>query len=402
MHRGATILHADLDAFYASVEIRRRPELQGLPVAVGGGVVLSCTYQARSHGVRSGMPLHEARLRCPRLVVVSGDLADYAAVSRTVMEIFERFTPVVEPISIDEAFLDVRGSVHLLGPPARIGEAIRAAVRVETGLPVSIGAAGTKFLAKVASRVAKPDGLLVIPDGAELGFLHGLAVELLWGVGPVTGEKLSRYGVRTIGELASIPPQALSAWLGPAAARHLHALAWNRDPRPVRSGRRARSVGAQSTFGRDIHDPAEHRRVLLRLADRVAGRLRAKGRAGRTVTVRVRFRDFETTARQTRLPAPTASTSALFHAGCRLAQKAVAESAGGRGLRLIGIAVSDLEWVPALQLELPLLSDDLGPAVLRPGSPLGIAHRALDEAVDRVRAAFGHRAVDRARNLNRE
>jgi len=396
----ATILHVDLDAFYASVELLRNPALTGRPMAVGGGVVLSATYEARRFGVRSGMSLKEARGLCPALIVVSGTFADYVRYSAEVMEIFRRFTPVVEPISIDEAFLDVAGSIHLFGSPAAIGDSIRQMIRDETGLPSSVGVASTKFLAKVGSRVAKPDGMVVVRPGAEIDFLHPLNVELLWGVGPVTGRRLARYGIRTVGDLAAVPPAALSSWLGTGAGRHLHSLAWNRDPRPVEPGRRAGSVGAQSTFGRDVADPVEHRRVLLRLADRVGARLRSKGRAGRVVTTTVRFADFETVTRQMSLPGPVATTSALFRAACRLTDQAITETGSGRGLRLLGISVTQLERVPCLQMELPLEGEALDDPVLRPGSPAGLAHRALDAAADDAREAFGRGAVTRAGLLN--
>ena len=396
----ATILHVDLDAFYASVELLRDPSLRGKPMAVGGGVVLSATYEARRFGVRSGMRLKEARSLCPNLIVVRGAFSDYVRHSREVMAIFRRFTPAVEPISIDEAFLDVAGSVHLFGPPAAIGDHIRRAILHETGLPASVGVASTKFLAKVGSRVAKPDGMIVVRPGAEIAFLHPLDVDLLWGVGPVTGHRLARYGIRTVGDLAAVPAASLSTWLGKGMGAHLHALAWNRDPRPVRPGRRAGWVGAQSTFGRDVTDPEERRRVLLRLAERVGSRLRAKGRAGRTVTSRVRFADFETITRQMSLPGPTAATSSLFRVACRLTEQAVAHAGHGRGLRLLGISVSRLVRTPIQQMELPLEGGDLDDPVVRPGSPAALAHRALDAAADDARERFGRDAVHRAALLD--
>jgi DNA polymerase-4 len=392
----ASILHVDLDAFYASVEVLRNPRLAGRPLAVGGGVVLSATYEARRHGVRSGMSLRDARTRCPGLAIVSGRFGDYLEYSRRVMDVFRRFTPEVEPLSIDEAFLDVSGSTRLFGNPGRIGQRIRSTIRAETGLPASVGAATTKFLAKVASRVAKPDGMVLVPAGSEIPFLHELDVDLLWGVGPVTGRRLNEWGVRTVGDLAALPVEALSAWLGRGTGRHLHALAWNRDPRPVARAPRSRSVGAQSAFGRDVADPAEHRRILLRLADRVGSRLRSKDRAGRTVTVRVRFTDFEAVTRRMRLPSPVSATSALHRASWRLTRRAVREASNGRGIGLLGISVSDLERAPALQMELPLDGGDLDDPLLRPGSPLGIAHRSLDASVDSVREVFGRNAVSRA------
>ena len=392
----ATILHVDLDAFYASVELLRDPSLKGKPMAVGGGVVLSATYEARRFGVRSGMRIREAGNLCPNLIVIRGTFADYVHYSREVMAIFRRFSPAVEPVSIDEAFLDVGGSVHLFGPPAAIGDLIRKTILEETGLPASVGIASTKFLAKVGSRVAKPDGMIVVRPGAEIAFLHPLGVHLLWGVGPVTGHRLARYGIHTVGDLAAVPAASLSSWLGPGMGTHLHALAWNRDPRPVRPGRKAGSVGAQSTFGKDVLDPEEHRRVLLRLAERVGVRLRLKGRAGRTVTVRVRFADFETITRQMSLPGPTAGTSSLFRAACRLTEQAIAQTGHGRGLRLLGISVSRLVRTPDQQMELPLEGGDLDDTVIRPGSPAGLAHRALDAAADLARERFGRDTVHRA------
>lgn len=393
---GASILHVDLDAFYASVEVLRDPSLRGKPMVVGGGVVLSATYEARRYGVRSGMRIADARSRCPGLVVVRGSFADYVDPSRRVMEIFRRSTPAVEPISIDEAFLDVSGSVHLFGPPPDIGRRIRETIRRETGLPASVGVASTKFLAKVASRVAKPDGMAVVDPGTELAFLHPLPVGYLWGVGPVTRERLHQRGVHTIGDLAAVPPDALDAWLGKGSGRHLHALAHNRDPRAVETGRRAGSVGAQSAFGGSVADPDAHRRVLLRLAERVGSRLRAKGRAARVITVRLRFADFRAITRRTTLPGPTSSTSAIHHAACGLVASALAEAGEGRGLNLLAISMSALERHPDLQMELPLEGPGLGDPIVRPGSPRGLAARALDGAVDRAREVFGDAAIGRA------
>ena len=276
----ATILHADLDAFYASVVLLSRPDLVGKPVAVGGGVVLSATYEARAMGVRGAMRIGEARKLCPGLIVVDGAFGDYVDYSDRVFDVFRDFSPLVEPISIDEAFIDIGGAVHLFGPPATIAEAIRERVRQETSLPVSVGGAQTKFLAKIASRVAKPDGSLIITPGTELDFLHALPVGHLWGVGPVTLAQLSDLGVSTIGELAGAPVSLLATRVGPHRARHLHALAWNRDPRGVVSGRRSSSVGAQRAFGGDHREPDFLRGVLSRLASRVGARLRRGGRAG--------------------------------------------------------------------------------------------------------------------------
>jgi len=263
---GATILHADLDAFYASVALLRQPQLVGKPVAVGGGVVLSCTYEARAMGVRGGMPLGQAKQLCPSLIVLSSDFGDYVDYSDRVFEVFREFTPVVEPLSIDEAFLDVAGSTHLFGSPREIAIAIRKRVLEETLLPVSVGASRSKFLSKIASQVAKPDGLIVVEAGSELDFLHPLSVDLLWGVGPVTLEALATLGVKTIGDLADTSEGLLSDRVGKARAAHLHALAWNTDPRGIETTRRAASVGAQSAFGGDHRDPEELRAVIARLS----------------------------------------------------------------------------------------------------------------------------------------
>ena len=309
---GASMLHADLDAFYASVEQLRRPELRGKPIAVGGGVVLAASYEARAFGVRSAMPLGKARRLCPNLIVVHGSYGEYAELSDQVFDICRRYTPLVEQISIDEAFLDVAGARRLFGAADDIAPRLRADVKRETGLIVSVGAARTKFLAKIASRVAKPDGLVIVPPDDELDFLHALPVGLIWGVGPVTKRRLAELGVATVAELAAVGERALRARLGNAAGRHLHALAWNRDPRPVVTRRSARSVGAQSAFGRDRHDSELRRRVLARLADRVGSRLRKKGRAGRTIGVRVRFADLQAVTRATTLAAPVSSTEAIF------------------------------------------------------------------------------------------
>src|SRR5579885_1469221 len=289
MTAGATVLHADLDAFYASVEQLLQPSLRGRPIAVGEGVVLAASYEARRYGVSSGMPGWRAKALCPPLEFVGGHFREYQRLADRVMAVFGDFTPLIERISIDEAFLDVTGAVHLFGPPAAIGAAIRRRVRAEIGLPVSIGAARTKHLAKVASQVAKPDGMVVVDPDREAEFLAPLPVRLMWGVGPVTGDRLAAMGIHTIGELAAAPVPFLRTLLGEAAGAKLGALAVNRDPRRIQTSGRAGSVGAQSALGRKPATPVLLRTVLGYLADRVATRLRAAGRAGRTVTVRVRF-----------------------------------------------------------------------------------------------------------------
>jgi DNA polymerase-4 len=389
--RAASILHVDLDAFYASVEQVRRPELAGKPVAVGGGVVLAASYEARRFGVHSAMPLGRARRLCPGLIVVGGSFGDYASVSDEVFDLCERFTPLVEQISIDEAFLDVSGAGRLFGDPVAIGHEIRREVRRATGLAISVGVASTKFLAKVASRVAKPDGLLLVPAGGEIGFLHPLPVQLLWGVGPVTAARLRDMGIRSVGELAAAPASTLAARLGPGAGHHLHALAWNRDPRPVVLARRAGSVGAQRTFGRDVTDPAVHRKVMVGLADRVGSRLRAAGRAGRVVTATVRFADFVTVTRRKTLRLPVATTEALFRTGHHLAATALADVGAGHGVRLLGISVSGLERTRWLQLELPLELEIAGQDWV--ASAASAERERLDAAVDGLRLRFGKRSV---------
>lgn len=384
---GATILHADLDSFYASVALLRQPGLVGKPVAVGGGVVLSCTYEARAMGVRGGMPLGQARQLCPQLIVLDSDFGDYVEYSDRVFEVFREFTPVVEPLSIDEAFLDVAGSTHLFGSPGEIAASIRKRVRQQTALPVSVGASQTKFLSKIASQVAKPDGYIVVEPGRELDFLHPLSVEYLWGVGPVTQEALATLGVKTIGDLAETSERLLADRVGNARAAHLHALSWNTDPRGVETTRRAASVGAQSAFGGDHRAPDELRAVIARLASRVGARMRNKGRKGRTVTVRARFTDMASVTRAKTLRGPTASSAVLYRTGAALVDKVLDEHPD-RGLNLLGISVSNLERGSGLQLELGVDDDEASP-----GNPRELELQALDEAVDALREKFGRRAV---------
>jgi DNA polymerase IV len=399
MRSAATILHADLDAFYAAVAVRDDPSLQGLPVAVGGGVILAATYEARRHGVRSAMGGAEARRRCPELKIVPARFDEYVATSRDVMEIFERFTPHVEAISIDEAFLDVAGSVGLFGSPESIGQQLRSTIRAEVGLPISVGVASTKHLAKIASRVAKPDGLIVVPPGREDDFLHPLPVTYLWGVGPVGEERLARYGIRTIGELAGFRPDTLASWLGDHWGPHLWHLANNRDARPVERDRSAGSVGAQSA-SRATEVEARHR-VLLNLAERIGTRLRRKSRAGQRVTVRVRFGDMTAVTRAATLPGPIAETDAIYRQASSLADALVAERAEGREVNLVGISISMLHRAPHIQLELDLLGLEEDP-VVRAGSVENVRRHDLDAAVDRARERFGRQAVRRAANLGHE
>jgi DNA polymerase-4 len=390
-HNGAAqILHADLDAFYASVALLENPSLVGRPMAVGGGVVLSCTYEARQFGVQGGMSLGEAKRLCPRLIVLGGEFGAYTEYSDRVMAIFRDFTPLVEPVSIDEAFLDVSGATHLFGTPEAIARAIRARVRSETGLPISVGVARTKHLAKVASRVAKPDGLIVVPPDTELAFLHQLTVDHLWGVGPVTTQKLADHGISTVGEIAATPYRTLARWFGAGAGGHMYALAWNRDPRRVQTHRKAGSVGAQSAFARDERAPEAWHAVLAGLATRVGARLRKKGRAGRTITLRARFSDFSSVTRAHTMGTPTAATSVLYRVSGHLVDELMTD-APGRGLSLLGISVSKLGPPSPLQLELALFpDDDLG------GSVRELELQALDRSVDELQERFGKETVGAA------
>jgi DNA polymerase-4 len=373
----ATILHADLDAFYASVEQRDDPALRGRPVIVGGGVVLAASYEAKARGVRTAMGGVRARALCPDAVVVSPRFAAYTEASKAVFAVFERTSPVVEALSIDEAFLDVRGLRHISGSPTEIARTLRRQVREEVGLAITVGLAGTKFLAKVASGVAKPDGLLVIPAGAELGFLHPLPVQRLWGVGRVTAEKLHAHGLHSVGQVAALGEEALVGMVGRAAGRKLHALAHNRDPRPVTARRRRRSIGAQRALGRRARAPGELDAALMTLVDRVARRLRAAGRACRTVVLRLRFDDYSKATRSQTVPEATARTATLLKVARALlaASNAVISR---RGLTLLGIALTNLCDARAVQLALPF-------------------DRAagLDRTLDELRERFGSGAISR-------
>jgi DNA polymerase-4 len=381
----ATILHADLDAFYASVEQRDDPRLRGHPVIVGGGVVLAASYEARALGVRTAMGGAQARRLCPRAIVVEPRMAAYTEASRAVFEVFEQTTPLVEGLSIDEAFLDVGGLRRVSGTPIEIAVRLRHDVLERVGLPITVGVARTKFLAKVASGVAKPDGLLVVPPDGELAFLHPLPVERLWGVGPVTAEKLRRRCITTVGEVAALPEAALVSMLGPGSGRHLHALAHNRDPRPVQVGRRRRSIGSQRALGRAPRTPDAVDATVVALVDRVTRRMRAAGRVGRTVVLRLRFDDFSRATRSHTLPRPTAGTEVIL-----TTVRALVSTAGpmieGQGITLIGIAVSNLDNDDAVQLALPF--DGHG--------------GALDATLDEVRDRFGSSAVTRAVLLGRD
>ena len=391
----ATILHADLDAFYASVEQRDDRRLRGRPVIVGGGVVLAASYEAKAFGVRTAMGAAQARRLCPAAVVVRPRIDAYVEASRAVFAVFDDTTPLVEGLSIDEAFLDVGGLRRSVGPPRLIAEGLRRAVRERVGLAISVGVARTKFLAKVASAVAKPDGLLVVAPADELAFLHALAVERLWGVGRATGAKLRARGITTVAEVAALPEAVLVSMLGPAAGRHLHALARNRDPRPVQVGRRRRSVGSQHALGRPPtvagHPPEAVDAVLVSLVDRVTGRLRAGGRVGRTVVLRLRFDDFGRATRSHTLPRATDRTEAILHTARRLLD-AARPLVRGRGLTMIGVAVANLDGDDAIQLTLPFRRADRGAG----------GGRALDVTLDDVRSRFGAGAVTRAVLLGRD
>jgi DNA polymerase IV len=379
-----TILHADLDAFYASVEQRDDPRLRGRPVIVGFGVVLAASYEAKARGVRTAMGGARARRLCPDAVVVAPRMSAYLAASKAVFEVFERTAPVVEAMSIDEAFLDVRGLERILGTPIEIAVALRREVRELVGLPITVGLARTKFLAKVASAVAKPDGLLVVPSGGELEFLHPLPVERVWGVGRVTAEKLRRGGITTVGEIAALSEGSLTSMLGKASGRHLHALAHNRDPRPVQTRRRRRSIGAQRALGRGPHRHEEIATALIALVDRVTRRLRAARRVCRTVVLRLRFSDYARATRSHTMAEPTAHTRSILSTAMDLL-RASAPMIERRGLTLIGVALANLLDRGPVQLVLPI-----------------DRARELDATLDAVRERFGSAAITRGALVGRD
>jgi DNA polymerase IV len=383
--REATILHADLDAFYASVEQRDDLRLRGRPVIVGGGVVLAASYEAKAYGVRTAMGGGQARRLCPHAIVVEPRMSAYSEASRAVFEVFEHTTPLVEGLSIDEAFLDVGGLRRVSGTPREIAVRLRSEVLDRVGLPITVGVARTKFLAKVASGVAKPDGLLVVPPGGELDFLHPLPVERLWGVGPVTATKLHDRGIRTVGDVAQLPEPALVAMLGGASGRHLPSLSHNRDPRPGETGRRRRSIGAQHALGRSSRSAASVDATVVALVDRVTRRMRAADRVGRTVMLRLRFDDFARVTRSHTLARATAHTPTIL-ATVRGLLEAAAPIVRRRGLTLVGIAVGNLDDADAVQLALPFDHQSAS---------------ALDAALDEVRDRFGSAAVTRAVLLGR-
>jgi DNA polymerase-4 len=380
-----SILHADLDSFFASVEQRDDPRLRGRPTIVGGGVVLAASYEAKARGVYTPMGLRKARESCPDAIVVPPRFDAYTQASKDVFRVFDDLAPVVEGLSIDEAFLDVSGMERSVGTPLQIAHTLRARVREEVGLPITVGIARTKFLAKAASALAKPDGMLVVPPEGELAFLHPLPVERVWGIGAVTAAKLRACSIETVGELACVPEPVLAALLGRAAARQLHALANNVDPRPVRPRRRRRSIGAQHALGRARRSPEEIDVQLLALVDRVTRRLRASRRVGRTVTLRLRFDDFSRATRSHTLPHSTAQTQIVLAAARSLFNSAL-PMIDHRGLTLIGVAITNLVDDLPMQLCLPLDRDE---------------GALLDAALDEIRSRFGSSAVTRAALLGR-
>jgi DNA polymerase IV len=382
----ATILHADLDAFFASVEQRDHPRLRGVPVIVGGGVVLAASYEAKAAGVCTAMGGARARRLCPQAVVVEPRFAAYSEASKAVFRVFDETAPLVEAMSIDEAFLDVRGLEQICGTPLEIAVRLRENVLEQVGLPITVGIARTKFLAKVASGVAKPDGLLLVPPADEFGFLHPLPVERLWGVGPATAEKLHARRLVTVGQVAQLAEEELVSMLGRASGRHLYALAHNRDPRPVRPRLRRRSIGAQRALGRSALTPDAVDAAVVALVDRVTRRMRAAGRVGRTVVLRLRFRDFSRATRSHTLAHATAQTESILAVarGLLATAQPVIEV---RGLTLVGIAVSNLAEDGALQLA------------------LSFDHRRVDEldaALDDIHNRFGSAAITRAVLLGRD
>jgi DNA polymerase IV len=380
------ILHADLDAFYAAVEQRDDPRLRGRPVIVGGGVVLAASYEAKAYGVRTAMGGKQARKLCPHAVVVEPRMHAYTEASKAVFAVFEDTTPLVEGLSIDEAFLDVGGLRRVSGTPRDIAVRLRREVRERVGLPITVGVARTKFLAKVASAVAKPDGLLVVPPDGEEAFLHPLPVERLWGVGRITAAKLHDRGIDRVGDVARLPEVALTSMLGLASGRQLHALAHNRDPRRVQVGRRRGSIGSQRALGRTPRSPGEVDAVVVGLVDRVTRRMRAAARVGRTVVLRLRFDDLSRATRSHTLARATAHTETILAVARDLVATAL-PIIEQQGLTLVGLAVGNLDDDRAVQLTLPF-DRHSGPA--------------LDTAVDAVRGRFGTSAITRAVLLGRE
>ena len=385
--RSPTILHADLDSFYASVEQRDDPELRGRPVIVGGGVVLAASYEAKAYGVRTAMGGRQARRLCPHAVIVPPRMSAYSAASDAVFEVFRDTTPIVEPLSVDEAFLDVAGLRRTAGTPVSIAAKLRVDVRERVGLPITVGIARTKFLAKVASQVAKPDGLLLVPPDRELEFLRPLPVRRLWGVGAVTADKLHAHGIETVADVAELGEHMLASLVGGAMGRRLYALSRNVDQRGVQTGVRRRSVGSQRALGRGRHTAAEIDATVVTLIDRITRRMRAAGRTGRTVVLRLRFDDYARATRSRTLPWATSSTEPLL-AAARTLVSAAGPLIAERGLTMIGFSVANIDRSGAAQLELPF--DTSADAL------------ALDVAVDDVRRRYGNAALRRAVLLNRD
>jgi DNA polymerase-4 len=381
----ATILHADLDAFFASVEQRDDPRLRRRPVIVGMGVVLAASYEAKAFGVRTAMGDAHARRLCPQAVVVPPRFSAYSEASKAVFRVFDDTTPLVEGLSIDEAFLDVRGMERSVGTPVEIAVQLRNDVLERVGLPITVGIARTKFLAKVASGVAKPDGLLVVAPDRELAFLHPLPVERLWGVGPITAGKLRERGITKVGQVAQLPEASLVSMLGRGSGRHLHALAHNLDPRPVQRRRRRGSIGSQRARGRSPWSLRDVDADVVALVDRVTRRMRAARRVGRTVVLRLRFADYTRATRSRTLPRATASTETILSAARELLIAAV-PTIERRGITLVGISVTNLADANAVQLALPLDGD----------------HDALDTVLDEVRDRYGATAITRAVLVGRD
>ncbi len=378
---GCTVLHVDMDAFYASASLLSRPELVGSPVVIGGGgnrgVVLSATSEARAFGVTSAMPMARARRLCPRAVVLAPDHRLYSRISAAVMATFAAVTPAVEPLSLDEAFLDVSGAVRRLGSPATIGQQLRDTIADEQGITCSVGVAPTKFVAKLASGLAKPDGMVVVPRAEVVGFVQQLPVGALWGVGDRTEEALLRLGLRTVADIAHTPVETLRRALGDSAGPHLHELAWGRDPRPVEPARRERSIGSDETFDHDVDDPAHLRRQLLKLSDRTAARVRAAGLVGRTVSIKVRFSDFTTITRSRTLRDPTDVSRDIYDTACSLFDALALQRAR---VRLLGVRMEQLLDRSGAPIQATLVEPEAG-------------WREADRAVDRASARFGAGSV---------
>jgi DNA polymerase-4 len=387
---GCTVLHVDMDAFFASVELRTRPELRGKPLVVGGrgsrSVVLAATYEARAFGVHSAMPMGRARRLCSSLIVIEPDRSRYEEASRGVFAVFRSITPLVEPLSLDEAFLDVAGAGRRLGSPQQIAELIRARIADEQGLPCSVGVASTKFIAKLASSRAKPDGLLVVPAQSVVAFLHPLPIGALWGVGERTEEVLTRLGLRTIGDIAATAESTLVSAVGQAAGSHLYALAWGRDERSVTPNEPERSIGAEETFGQDVDDPAIIRRELLRLSERCAARLRGTDQVARTISIKVRFADFTTITRSRTLREPTDVARVVYDTARGLFE---ALKRDGALIRLVGVRTEGLSDAVDAPHQLSLSGDD-------------DEWRAAERAVDLAVARFGSGAIRPAALVERE